>query len=1169
MKLSELVKVDSRFEKSINLSLDLEDPTKVNYYIPTRSALKILEGFLDNITVQARNRASILIGPYGKGKSHLLLVLMAILSRPGSPEVKELLGRIGKISPETVDKIKNAMKKGGRFLPVIVNPSNGTLYSILLKSIQQAFRREGITDVDPDSYYTEAVNTINSWKKDYPDAYAKFGKLVGKDVDGFIDLLRDNDEDTLERFKAAFSKINNGSAFTPIIDEDIKTVLMSVNKRLCSKHGYKGIYIIFDEFSKYIEGHGEDGFAADMATLQDVCEVCSKSKDEQLHLTLVAHKAIRAYGSRLPQTVINTFEAIEGRLAEVKFITSSQNNYELIADALQKTAKFDGWAKKSALYKELGSKAFELVFQTIFNEDEYWSIVAKGAFPLTPVGAMLLLSLSEKIAQNERTIFTYLTDESSGGLASLITTDNAGMVSAGNIYDYFIPLFREDSDNSIHHVWLKADYAISKTESKPEKDILKAMAIIKMVNRPDELPASDKFIRLACGMEEKAFNKALVSLVSSSLIEYKSYSMTYEYKNNIGVDVEIAISDCMASRFTRPDCAEVLYEVMSRKNELPKKHNGDRCITRYFSYRFMTAEAFLAVPDVSCLSWKNRPDGSILLVLPEDKLDRATLKKHIKELGDKCTLMMLPDTDSTKYVDKVKYLLAVRYLEKDAKFTEGDPVLLKELRDIEEETVSALDTMIDLMYFVKLDVYGCGGKIKTDAHGINRIVSDICDSEYSMSPVLNHEMVNCRKPTSAIVKARNNVVRDLLEGNELEEYRKGTSSESTICRALLLNTEKDKGLKAVNKEIEAFMKASIDSRVSFSEIVDKLTRPPYGVREGVLPVLLAKQLVAFGEIPVIYLNDKEVSINENILGNAVDSPFEYSIHTESKTISKLDYLSKLEALFEEYSINCAEIDGRNKLAKLTCMMQSWYRSLPQTSITFSNMKDTEKMKEIVAFRKIFQNPYINPREVILEKIPKVFKTENLDAVYTKIRDIKHLIDFHIHEVRTDAINALLNALGITKGGNLRQALKSWYENLSDEAKDRVYSNATNDFVNYVKSFTVTDPESIIRDVAKIVTGIFIEDWNDDSAIDFLINMEAVVQEIVMKSSESSSGSSSLQIIGPDGKEKKVSYNYDPEKISTNGTFFQNQLYEVFENSEGVDADEKLGILMDMIKEMMR
>lgn len=1172
MKLSELVKVDSRFEKSINLSLDLEDPSKVNYYIPTRSALKILEHFLDNITIQARNRATILVGPYGKGKSHLLLVLMALLSRSSSPEVKELISRIEKISPETTDKIKNVIKKNGKFMPVIVNPSGGTLYSIILRSLQQALKREGITDVVPDSYYAEALRMIESWEKDYPDTYKKFASLLGDDADGIISALSENNEDALAKFREIFPKVTSGSVFNPLVSEDIKDMLMSVNKQLCGKHGYRGIYIIFDEFSKYIEGHGENGFAADMGILQDICEVCSKSKEEQLHLTLVTHKAIRSYGDRLPKTVINTFEAIEGRLAELYFITSSQNNYELIADALQKTKKFDGWAKKDALYNEIGNEASRLPdFQSLFNEDEYWSIVAKGVFPLTPVGAMLLLSLSEKIAQNERTIFTYLTDEGSGGLASIIaSSEDAGIVSAGNIYDYFIPLFREESDNSIHHVWLKADYAISKTENETERDIIKAMSIIKMVNRPDDLPASDKIIRLACGLGEDDFKNALEGLVTASLVEYKAYSNSYEFKNNIGVDVEIAISDCIEKHFAKPDFTEVLHEVMSQKYEIPKKHNGDKCITRYFDYRFMTAESFLALTDTSYLEWKNEPDGAIILILPEENLDRTALKKHIKELGDRCTLMMLPDGDDTAYAGKVKYLLGIRYLEKDAKFIDDNPVLLKELKDLEEETAAVLDEMIDLMFFVSPDLYGTDGKIKTGSYGINRIVSDICDREYSFSPVFNNELINRHEPSSQMVKARNNLIRDILEGKDLEEYRTNSSAESTICRALLMNTEDDKGVKAVNREIAEFMKKSIDSRIPFSDITGLLTKAPYGVRKGVLPVLLAKQLIALGEIPVIYLNDKEVSINENIMANIVDSPDEYCIYTEPKTVSKLEYISKLERLFDEYTIYCADIDKRNRLAKLTCMMQSWYRSLPQSSVTFSVSDNDKQMREITAFRKIFQSAYINPREIILEKLPQMLKTDDLEKTYKKVEGIKLAIDRHIHDIKETAIKSLLETLSLGTESNLTQSLKTWYESLPGDTRDRIYSTATTEFMNYIRDFKATDPEVIIRDIAKIATGTFIEDWNDNSINDYQIMLEGILYEIEQKTGEDSGSSYSIAVETPEGDREEKKFSYDPENISSNGSFFQNQLSELLEEYGGaVDSDEKIGILLDAIKKIMR
>ena len=77
--LKELVGVDRRFEKSINLQLDLNDIEKINSYIPTQSSVGILKEYLINI-LEENDKADILIGPYGKGKSHLLLVLLAILN---------------------------------------------------------------------------------------------------------------------------------------------------------------------------------------------------------------------------------------------------------------------------------------------------------------------------------------------------------------------------------------------------------------------------------------------------------------------------------------------------------------------------------------------------------------------------------------------------------------------------------------------------------------------------------------------------------------------------------------------------------------------------------------------------------------------------------------------------------------------------------------------------------------------------------------------------------------------------------------------------------------------------------------------------------------------------------------------------------------------------------
>lgn len=79
--MKNFVNVDTRFQKSINLTLDTGDMALVNRYIPTRSSVSILKQYLTNIVRGQGEHATILIGPYGKGKSHLLLVLLALLCK--------------------------------------------------------------------------------------------------------------------------------------------------------------------------------------------------------------------------------------------------------------------------------------------------------------------------------------------------------------------------------------------------------------------------------------------------------------------------------------------------------------------------------------------------------------------------------------------------------------------------------------------------------------------------------------------------------------------------------------------------------------------------------------------------------------------------------------------------------------------------------------------------------------------------------------------------------------------------------------------------------------------------------------------------------------------------------------------------------------------------------
>ena len=178
MKLLDLIKIDNRFEKSVNLTLDLYAQDKIDGYIPTRSSINILDLYINEVRNFSGNRATVLIGPYGKGKSHLLLVLLSILSQTCQMSaINKLVQRISAVNPSAATHINDVMENQGQFLPVLINAgSNSTLNQAFMRGLTSALIRDGLGDVIPDNYYTESVKMLRNWQKNFPDTYKAFQK---------------------------------------------------------------------------------------------------------------------------------------------------------------------------------------------------------------------------------------------------------------------------------------------------------------------------------------------------------------------------------------------------------------------------------------------------------------------------------------------------------------------------------------------------------------------------------------------------------------------------------------------------------------------------------------------------------------------------------------------------------------------------------------------------------------------------------------------------------------------------------------------------------------------------------------------------------------------------------------------------------------------------------
>ena len=136
--LKDVVSFDSGFKSAVNLYLSLNNSDKVLSYIPTKSSLSILESMLKAV-LDNREQASLLVGPYGKGKSLLMLVFLAIISMDRTEEnekaIATLVSSIRKndeIGSEVSGLIETIWLEKKPFVPVLINARDDLHQAFLL-----------------------------------------------------------------------------------------------------------------------------------------------------------------------------------------------------------------------------------------------------------------------------------------------------------------------------------------------------------------------------------------------------------------------------------------------------------------------------------------------------------------------------------------------------------------------------------------------------------------------------------------------------------------------------------------------------------------------------------------------------------------------------------------------------------------------------------------------------------------------------------------------------------------------------------------------------------------------------------------------------------------------------------------------------------------------------
>ena len=1179
-KLMNLVQMNHSFRKSVNLELDLENYERIGSYIPTRSSIAILERYLESIAGKTAENATILIGPYGKGKSHLLLVLLAML-RAEQEEISSIFSKMEKIDAEATNRMKNIVSSR-RYLPVLVSGNAGEdLNQAFIFALREALFREKLENLAPESYYSEAVKVINRWKAEYPDTYQRLEALLQEraqqeDAGKLQELLKKQKKEALQIFRKLYPELTSGNRFEPILQQEAMKVYQQVNRMLREEYGYSGIFIVFDEFSKYLEGHEPQTFSKDMKILQEMCELANAGKEGQLMLTLVAHKSIHEYVKGLDRDTVNAFRGVEGRIREIEFVVSAQNNYELIADTILKVepefSKEYKKLEKNTQYIQFMEESRTLpCFAKLFEEEDFRRVLMRGCFPLTPVTAYALLRISEKVAQNERTIFTFLADEGQGSLPWLLQNGEQNWIGVDKIYDYFKGLFRENNDQQqIHAEWLVAEYALARAATENERKVIKAMAVIRMIHREEELPAQKLPIRLGLAMEQEEFEETMQQLVKKELVAYRSSQGIYGFRKIAGTGLEEKITKAMASVKDKLSICGSLKEVSELEYELPKRYNQEYTITRYFQYEYMTEQDFLQLTQTKYLFDEAFADGKLLLIISEEE-EEQRIRTHLETLQDKRVLALVSDHAFSQR-ENLTRLAAIQMLKKDETFVSENDVLLQELYLYEEDLIFEINVALEEDFLaenknVTILRVGEAPERGTSKARLNEILSEICEDFYGYSPRVNHELLNIQKVEGNYLRARNAVITNILEENDCDMYENGTNPEAIVYRATFLNTTEDEGCEKLCLQIDRFFEACAREKQVFAKLYDELLGEGFGARKGILPLFLAKKMALVEGTPVIYLRNKELELTAETLNNINEFPEKYQLYIEPETVAKNQYLIGLETLFCE-SGNQTQ-SKKKRVGRIVACMQRWYRSLPQYAMV-TDYYPAEYQDALKGLRGLLKRAETNPHELLFEKIPETFGTDDYKEAERMLSAIKPLMNEKLQQLNQKIAEQIKETFGAGKKESLRAVLSAWYRSQSDAARTHILSTNINRFMNYLQDLTTNDEEVIVADLSKIVMDMYLEDWNDATLPLFAEELSTVKAEVEQISDAGTDTAGKSRIILKDADGNEMERCFDADITDSTSVYLKNMIEEALEDfGDTLEMNQKVAVLVQTLEKLMQ
>ncbi len=927
--LSQFITLKGRYHRSVNLERDLHGTDALEGYVVTPRSAAALERILSAIVHQRASRAWTLTGAYGTGKSSFAHFLLSLCAESQSDERRFAQGILNNHNSHNSSELRKLGKKieMGGLVRAVATAQREPIAHTVLKAIDRG-ASEFWSEAGPGRRPLVLNELRNRVEKLKPSTIISSSEVIG-----FVEEV------------AAKSKA--------------------------------GLVLIIDELGKGLEYAALSQSDGDLFLLQQLAELRA---EPGAYILGLLHQSFAEYGQALSSTQRAEWSKIQGRFEDIPFTNSAAEALRLMSHAIDYAPN----ATLKAVTKDY-AKRWHKELSALLQETSYTQEAIADLLPIHPVTAIALPLLCNRFAQNDRSLFTFLTSDEAHSFAYFLQNhefnrDSLPTLKLSSLYDYFVNVVGANLYSRPHlSRWVEIQGRITESHGLDDEEIqvLKSVGILNLIATAGTLRASLNLVALSlCDspddqIELARWKKVISSMIDRRIIAHRKQLDELRVWEGSDFDINQATQDFVESD-TRP-----LDEILNRAAPLgpvvAQRHSYHFGTFRYFERRFVSTELQLQqlrtiaeaadglvaywVSDRKCLEVPSMTaDGKPLVVIGASNV--VALRRAAHELNALQRVGGSPElqTDGVaKREVRQRTLVAKRHLEE---------VLSDSFNLTNNKNCWAL------------------GKQKhyRSWRDFMASLSSICDEVYCSTPILNNELVNRRELTSQGAKARRELLEALLTRNDLPHLGlTGFGPEVSMYRSVLSNTgihtqsengdtwligpPQDVSLLPTWNAIERYCLESVKNPRTVTELFELLSHAPYGLKSGVLPILFAAVLIHHDDDICIYRDGTFIPI----LG---PEHFELLVKDSSRFAVKHFVTSGLRAqIFKEIEELVAKVDKSKRrtrnasLLSVVTPLTRWVSSLPAyTKKTSMLNEQTKAIRDAIVSAK-------QPDELLFTAIP--------------------------------------------------------------------------------------------------------------------------------------------------------------------------------------------------------